>query len=302
VFRTKIVKSIIYTLSQQLHYHKNTHGDVEEANHFYVERPETNIDVTVDSNSINTTINNNGTNTNHNNGTHTHNNGTNGATIEQVYMNNVYSLPPPPKKKMFKNESINMYAIRKTLPIVFGVVVEVFLSFLLFLVITWNMGNIQKYEWSTPHSVRPVLWVTQLDQYWGMFAPRPPDVMWWYNIEAELHDGTTAELFNDGALFTFKPNIPHTFDKPKSLHDSMGNHRWFKLFENGLNSHEAREDLRLNFGRWLCREFNNRNFDDKRLYKYNIHWMNERVDTTKQDGTRYPGAKQTIWSHVCYDK
>lgn len=44
-----------------------------------------------------------------------------------------------------------------------------------------------------------------------MFAPRPPDVLWWYNIEAELHDGTTAELFNDGVLFTWEPNIPHTY-------------------------------------------------------------------------------------------
>lgn len=44
-----------------------------------------------------------------------------------------------------------------------------------------------------------------------MFAPRPPDVMWWYNIEGELHDGRKAEVSNDGALWTFEPNIPHRY-------------------------------------------------------------------------------------------
>lgn len=156
-----------------------------------------------------------------------------------------------------------------------------------------------------------------------MFAPRPPDVMWWYNIEAVLDDGTKAELFNNGALFSFKPNVPHTYlkftiatprahiasdvltprtncgyltihnffgsnallgicltflgigclianryDKPRSLHESMGNHRWFKIFENGLNAHEEREVLKLNFGRWLCREYNERHQGSERLYTY----------------------------------
>lgn len=49
------------------------------------------------------------------------------------------------------------------------------------------------------------------DRYWGMFAPRPPDVMWWYNIEAELDDGRKAEISYDGSLFTFEPHIPHTY-------------------------------------------------------------------------------------------
>lgn len=97
----------------------------------------------------------------------------------------------------------------------------------------------------------------------------------------------------------------------------MGNHRWFKLFENGLNSHDYREELRLNFGRWLCREYNSRHDGDDRLYlfevclhrpfdflrhKFSIHWMNERVDVVKQDGTRYPLPRQTLWNHMCYEK
>lgn len=205
-------------------------------------------------------------------------------------------------KPFFEEEAVNWSALGQIAHLVEIVVSNVVTAFLLFLIIGWNFGNIGMHEYATPHSLRPVLFATQLDQYWGMFAPRPPDVMWWYNIEGELHDGRKAELSYDGALFSFVPNIPHTFDKPHSVHYSLGNHRWFKLFENGLNSHEYREELRLNFGRWLCREFNARNFDNDRVHKFSIHWMNERIDTQKQDGTRYPNPRQTLWNHLCYEK
>lgn len=57
------------------------------------------------------------------------------------------------------------------------------------------------------------------------------DITWWYNFEATLDDGTQVELFNNGALHTFTPNIPHTYDKP-DVHLSIGNHRYssFSLF------------------------------------------------------------------------
>jgi len=206
------------------------------------------------------------------------------------------------QKPYFEEEALQWQVIKITTPIVVNIMNNLITGFLLYLVISWNFGNINMHQYSTPHSLRSALWMTQLDQYWGMFAPRPPDVMWWYNIEGDLHDGRKAEVSNDGALFTFEPNIPHTFDKPQSVHNSMGNHRWFKLFENGLNSHEHKEDLRLNFGRWLCREYNSRHYGNDRLWKFSIHWMNERVDIQKQDGTRYPLPKQTLWNHMCYEK
>jgi len=205
-------------------------------------------------------------------------------------------------KPFFEEEALHWIVIKQTTPIVMTIMSNLITGFLLYLVVSWNFGNIGMHQYSTPHSLRSALWITQLDQYWGMFAPRPPDVMWWYNIEGELHDGRKAEVSNDGALFTFEPNIPHSFDKPQSVHNSMGNHRWFKLFENGLNSHDYKEDLRLNFGRWLCREYNARHFGNDRLWKFAIHWMNERVDVQKQDGTRYPLPKQTLWNHMCYEK
>jgi len=177
---------------------------------------------------------------------------------------------------------------------------EAFVALLLVLIISCNAGNVNS-KYAVPHSLQPVLWVFQLDQFWGMFAPRPPDITWWYNFEGYLDDGTHVEIFNNGAMHSFTPNIPHTFDKP-DVHLSIGNHRWFKLFENGLNSHAQREDIRLYFGRWFCREYNMRHSGTQRLHKYSIHFMFERLDMEKLDGSRFPAAKETIWNHMCYEK
>jgi len=274
--RRAFVRRILYFISRHLHYHKPTAQDMGEGQDGSLRGP------------FNTGMNGHG----HANGEH----------MTNMTESHLHSTDLDYSKPFFEEEAVHWLVIKQSFPIVMSIMSNLITGFLLYLVITWNFGNIQMYNFSTPHAVRPVLFMTQLDQYWGMFAPRPPDVLWWYNIEAELHDGRKAEISYDGALFTFEPNFPHTFDKPKSVHNSMGNHRWFKLFENGLNSHDYREELRLNFGRWICREYNARHFDDDRVHKFAIHWMNERVDTHKQDGTRYPLPRQTLWNHMCYEK
>lgn len=264
ILRNKFVRRALYTLSSLFHYHKPSMVDMEGQSGEQTRGPFGNEPLT--------------------------------NVTEAIPAEDNYSKP------YFEEEAVNWQIMKQTWPIAMGVMANLITGFLLYLVIGWNFGNIGMHQYSTPYGLRSVLFVTQLDQYWGMFAPRPPDVMWWYNIEAELHNGRSAEVSQDGALFTFEPNIPHSFDKPYSVHYSMGNHRWFKLFENGLNSHEHREDLRLNFGRWLCREYNARHEGDDRLYKFEIHWMNERVDVQKQDGTRYPLPRQTLWRHMCYER
>jgi len=265
ILRNKYVRRFLYSCSRHMHYHRPTISDVEglqDARGPFGEAQMTNV------------------------------------AESQVH----HSTDLDYTKPYFEEQAIHWEVIKLSFPIVVNVMTNLLTGFLLFLIVTWNFGNIGMHQYSTPHSLRSVLYATQLDQYWGMFAPRPPDVMWWYNIEAELHDGRKAEISNDGSLFTFEPHFPHTFDKPYSVHNSMGNHRWFKLFENGLNSHDYRDELRLNFGRWLCREYNDRHWDDDRVYKFAIHWMSERVDVDKQDGTRYPMPRQTLWNHMCYDK
>lgn len=174
-------------------------------------------------------------------------------------------------------------------------------SLIMFLVVTYNMGNIGRHEYSTPNSVNWMIWAFQVEQYWGVFAPRPPDSYWWYNIHGELDNGTEVELWANGGLFTWEPNPSH-WEKPNPVYISFKNHRWFKYYENGLNTHPNNDLLRLNFGRWICREFNKRHYGPHRLWKFDIFLMNERLDTQKMDGSRIFTGKYSLWGHLCYEK
>jgi len=100
-------------------------------------------------------------------------------------------------------------------------------------------------------------------------------------------------------MFNWEPNIPVRWEKPDPYHLSFKNHRWFKYYENGINTHPNNDQLRLNWGRYICREYNARHFGKERLYKFSIHWMNELANP---DSKRILQPKQTLWNHVCFDK
>jgi len=171
----------------------------------------------------------------------------------------------------------------------------------MFIIITWNFGNIGVREYSTPPDAQWIMWSFQLEQYWGVFAPRPPDSFWWYNMPGTLDNGTQVELWANAGLFTWEPN-PMSWDKPNPVYISFKNHRWFKYFENGLNSHPNNDVLRLHFGRWICREYNKRHSGAERLFKFEIWLMNERIDGVKMDGSRIFMGKYNMWNHQCYTK
>ena len=69
-----------------------------------------------------------------------------------------------------------------------------------------------------------------------MFSPRPPNVQWYYVIEGELENGKHVGIWNNGGMFKFEP-MEVEWERPQPFSSSMGNHRWFKFYENGINSH-----------------------------------------------------------------
>jgi hypothetical protein len=107
-----------------------------------------------------------------------------------------------------------------------------------------------------------------------MFAPRPPDSWWFYNIDATLDDNRNVELFTKGGLFTWEPS-EQKWERPENFVDAFKNHRWFKYYENGINNHPENNALRLNFGRWICREYNSRHSGADRLWKFSLYFILE---------------------------
>jgi hypothetical protein len=45
------------------------------------------------------------------------------------------------------------------------------------------------------------MWITRLDQGWGMFSPHPPKNTFWYIIVGQLVNDETVELFRNGGKF-----------------------------------------------------------------------------------------------------
>lgn len=177
-------------------------------------------------------------------------------------------------------------------------------AFCLYVFVTYNLSNIGVTKYGPSPSVRPIIWATMTDQFWGVFAPRPPDSWWWYNIEAELHNGTKAEIFAGGKLWSQDYTIPHTYDKPDPVRFYQGfkHHRWFKYFENGYNMHSKNQEIRLSFGRWLCREYLSKYRGDDRLYKFKLWMVGDRLNPQDELGPRISTGKRVLWDHKCYDK
>lgn len=170
----------------------------------------------------------------------------------------------------------------------------------IYLALGWNCSSVQcVIPVTVPQSLNGFALALRVDQQWSMFSPRPPQSHWWYTFEGELDDGTPMELWNNDGLFTWKGNIaPYSRDKPDPYPSCIGNHRWFKVYEN-LNSGNGYELIRLGLGRWVCREWNLRYQGDDRLYKFNIIYRNEKQNL---DNTRSPLNDIVLWTHVCYDK
>jgi hypothetical protein len=110
--------------------------------------------------------------------------------------------------------------------------------------------------------------------------------------------------------------------------DTIGNHRWFKFYEQVNDNHENAA-VRLHWGRYICRylcpsaitccarvlcrvscavvehcvrratrEWNKRHQYYERVYEFKIWWLSRRVFL---DGSRQDQPKQQLWHHVCYD-
>eukprot|EP01133_Synstelium_polycarpum_P009234 gene9234-10832_t len=172
--------------------------------------------------------------------------------------------------------------------------------FAIILALTWNCTTVDTgLPIALPEDYHWVVFFIRIDQMWSMFSPRPPSVHWWYTFEAELDDGSQTEIWNNQQLFHWKGNpAPYSRDKPNPYPDCIGNHRWFKIYEN-LNTGTGYEIVRLGMGRWVCREWNRLHPLDKRIHKFNIVYRNEKQNL---DNTRTLLNDVVLWSHVCYDK
>ena len=135
-----------------------------------------------------------------------------------------------------------------------------------------------------------------LDQKWNMFSPTPPTNNWWLNIQATLADNRQVEIFTEEGLKKWKSS-PFTGEPGKEFHKSIGNTRWEKFFEDAFI--ENFPNVRLEFGRYVCREWNARNKDGDVLWQFHIIHTSETITIDGSPPHRFTPTK--ISFHKCFD-
>jgi hypothetical protein len=128
--------------------------------------------------------------------------------------------------------------------------------------------------------------VTRSRQSWQMFSP-PPQSIYHHNIEMVLKNGTSLELIKYGGLWNWEVRPrrrrwkflsvllqggPMHFDAPLPWYPNYGDHRHWKYWEN-YNWHSDATDVRLEFGRWVCREWNSRHTGDQVVMRHITHYF-----------------------------
>jgi len=120
--------------------------------------------------------------------------------------------------------------------------------------------------------VKPILQLFRVDQQWIMFS-NPPTTSFWYVINGLLHNGDEINIFDDEGLVKWH-GVPLTYDKPKALHDSFINHRWYKYFENGYT--KPQEEVHAQFAGWVCKQWNSKHEQEYGLSTVTVYRVEEK--------------------------
>jgi len=164
-----------------------------------------------------------------------------------------------------------------------------------------NFERVGWHDWANTHETHLYLMGYNVFQGWSMFSPQPPATSWYYLMVGVLDNGTTVELWANEGLHSWEYGV-YDMKKPEYPWSCFKNHRWFKYFEMGYNVADGKEKLRLYFGSYLCRNFNERHHNFERLHYFVVYYMAETVDPEKPNQPKTIHEKNPLWQHVCYDK
>ena len=185
--------------------------------------------------------------------------------------------------------------------------------FFLVLVTNWNLSTIKKQVPAAPSVPSEVRWVAKLlrlDQTWNMFAPYPLKDDGWYVIPGVLFNGEDVDLWTGGTpkwvpvdtADGHKPLLHHTDEgleldrtKPELVSAMYPSQRWRKYMRNiWLKKYK---DVRIYYGKHLCRTWNAEHTGGERLRSFRIVYMKE---VTPKPGGDLLVRPTQIWQHNCY--
>lgn len=191
-----------------------------------------------------------------------------------------------------------------------------FAFFFLVLVVNWNLSTIRK-QWPkapiVPSEVRWLGHLLRLDQNWNMFAPYPLKDDGWYVIPGVLAGGGEVDLWAGGApnwvpvdtsdghkpiLHPKNSGLELDRTKPELVSSMYPSQRWRKYMRNIWM--KQYKDLRLYYGKHLCREWNATHRGEERLMTFRMVYMKELTPKPGDPAPRIDPVQ--IWDHNCFAK
>ncbi|ASP36162.1 HTTM domain-containing protein [Labrenzia sp. VG12] len=195
-------------------------------------------------------------------------------------------------RSVFSRATSSWFGWRDTQPRYGGLTQTLAGVFLVF--ITWQ--NVSTLSWSglspLPDSFRMVRQALGLYQNWTMFAPYPEMTSPWPVIEGELTDGTIVDVYSGTKGLA-------DFDKPEAVSKVYANYRWRKFLSQleDQTYENTPQVLALNYGRYLCRNWERQHPDDLPLATFEIYFQIERSQPPGQ--VRSVETRQ-VWNHDCF--
>lgn len=167
---------------------------------------------------------------------------------------------------------------------------------LLLWVVGWNVHVHRSSGELMPAGVRSVGQTLFLQQAWFMFA-RPATRTGWIQIHGKTVGGQTVDLFAEGGPVPRVANpetiAPSSTGRPDLPSATYANNRWRLLLKRIV--YREIEGAALNYGRYICREWNDEHLGATRLETFTIRFFHRPVP---QGGSEY--YEELIWDHGCF--
>eukprot|EP01133_Synstelium_polycarpum_P004245 gene4245-4953_t len=179
--------------------------------------------------------------------------------------------------------SLLRYMTRSISWMIFSVVIPLLL---IIYIPYWNYVGATKTETSSPPILYGVAQLIKVDQWWGMFAPNPPKQSRWLSIPAEF-ENYQGELLNETPIADYYSKPLYAF-------------RVGQRQRNFIMAVMFQEELRLGYGRYLCRKNNiyepNAGYGQLKHFKIIVVTRNT-PGVGEEDKHDY--RLDEIWNHTC---
>jgi hypothetical protein len=161
-------------------------------------------------------------------------------------------------------------------------------AFILALVIGWNIeGYVVNRDWYIGSPFDEIMFTLQLNQGWAMFAPHPQRSDGYWVMDGTLKNGKKWDALNNKEV---------NFDRPEDMYATYRSEDWRKFQDNLQGSRD--DKYLLAFGKFLCREWNNKHYDGESLNTFKLVFMQEFTKGPKEPPSKV--EKIQLWNHSCF--